>query len=501
MKQNNILILALLQLLLLTSCSDFLKQEDKDKVIPRTIEQFEAMLHQEGFTDVSWFYLSDFMTDDVSENTNVITTSKNHYKGLYTWQRDIERGGDGTYVDEPNAMWGKLYNDVLVANYIIERAEDIVDADLVIGRKLHLLGEAYFLRARAYLELVNIYATPYDAATAATTLGVPLRSGTGITNNYKRNTIAEVYAQIISDLTESIAMFDQTTEQKSLWHPNKKAAMLLLSRTYLYMGDWQNVINVTSDLIKLCPAGLYPMNRNINDAVVRNANQEVFHANGIIAGKLVDNVSAGVMSEIPKIYRVDGSLSTAAYGVSDELINMYAENDIRLVLYFKAAAGMQVTAKWHPQFTSLGGYSYRLAEAYLSRAEAYAALGDGAKAIDDMKALLSKRIDGDYTPMLPETTDAMAVRRFVLDQRRMELCFENHRWYDLRRTQSWYPKEINHNFSLSSSTSGYIGTVTKTETYTLRPTSPNYTLEIPLAESTVNPDIELYGKRETITSK
>lgn len=486
---------------LLSSCSDFLKQEDKDKVIPRTIEQFEAMLHEEGFAEVSWFYSSEFMTDDVEENTNIITDAKNYYKGMYTWQKDIERTGDGSFNDSNNAMWGKLYNDIIVANYIIERIDDIVDADEASDRKTYLNAEAYFLRARAYLELVNIYAQPYDATTAATTPGIPLREGTGITNNYTRNSVAEVYAQIENDLNEALRLFDMTKEQKSLWHPNKKAALLLLSRVYLYKGEWQKVIDTTSKLIDLCPQGLYALNRDISSVVIRTANPEVLHTWGVIGGTLVDNAGEGVLSDIPKIYRVEGTMSTAAYGVSDELLSMYTENDMRPVMYFKPSEGKSVTAKWHPQYTSLGGYSYRLAEAYLSRAEAYAAMGDAAPALADMKTLLSKRIDGDCSTILPDGADAMTMRRFVLDQRRMELCFENHRWYDLRRSQSWYPKDISHKFSYSTSTSGYFGTVTETATYTLRSASPNYTFELPLAETTINPTIELYGKREDISGK
>lgn len=483
---------------ILASCSDFLKEEDKDKVIPRTMDQFESMLHKEGFCDVSWFYKSEFMTDDVSENTNIITTAKNQYKNMYTWQYDIERTGDGDYAGENNNMWKNLYNDIVVANYILERSADIVNADIMPSRKYALDAEAHFLRARAYLELVNIYAEPYDAQTAQTAPGVPLREGTGITNNYERNTIAEVYAQIESDLKEAIDLFSQTTEVKSLWHPNKKAALLLLSRMHLYKGEWQKVVDVTSELINLCPQGLYALNRNITDPVVRLANSEVLHTWGIIAGALVDNAMEGVMSDVPRIYRVEGALSAAAYGVSDELMNMYSENDMRQFVYFKGAAGKNVTAKWHPQFTALGGYSYRLAEAYLSRAEANAALGNSAAAIEDMKALLSKRIDGDYTSLLPATDDPQTVRRFVLDQRRMELCFENHRWYDLRRSQSWYPKDITHSFSYSTSTSGYVGTVTDTEEFTLKSASPNYTLELPLAETSINSFITLYDKRENI---
>lgn len=496
----NILVFFTLQcaLISLNSCSDFLKEEDKDKVIPHTMDQFESMLHNEGFADVSWFYRSDFMTDDVAENTNVVTTAKNQYKGLYTWQYDIERTGEGNFADENNNIWGKLYNDVLVANYILERSEDIVDKDIMQSRKNYLEAEAHFLRARAYFELVNIYATPYEASTANSTPGVPLREGTGITNKYNRNTIAEVYQQIEGDLTDALELFDQSKESKSLWHPNKKAALLLLSRVYLYKGEWQKVVDTATQLISLCPLGLYAMNKNITDAVVRSANPEVLHTCGVIAGTLVDNVGEGVLSDIPKIYRVESSLSTPTYVASDELLNLFSENDMRKLMYFTGAGGKSVTAKWHPQFTTLGGYSYRLAEAYLNRAEANAALGNVKEAMDDMKILLSKRIDGDYQDLLPQSEAQDVVRRFVLDQRRLELCFENHRWFDLRRTQSWYPKDIEHVFSYSTSTSGTVGTVTDREVYTLKSTSPNYTFELPLGETTINSAIELYGKREEI---
>lgn len=480
------------------SCSDFLKEEDKDKVIPRTMEQFESMLHREGFLDVTWYYKSEFMTDDVQENTPVVTTAKNRYKGMYTWQFDIERTGEGDFADGNNDVWGKLYNDILVANYILERSVDIVDADTKPLRKAQLEGEAHFLRARAYLELANVYAEPYAPSTAASTPGVPLREGTGITNQYHRNTLAEVYGQIEGDLLAAIDCFEHAAEPVSLWHPGKKAALLLLSRTYLYMCRWQEAANTASKVIDLCPQGLYAMNKNLTQAVVRVGNPEVLHTWGEIAGVLVDNAQEGVLSEIPKIYRVESSLSTAAYGVSDELLAQYDANDVRPLIYFCTSDGKMVTGKWHPQFTQLGGQSLRLSEAYLNRAEANAALNKTDEALADMKELLSKRIDGDYASLLPSSGDQLAVRKFVLDQRRLELCFENQRWFDLRRTQSWYPKDIEHVFSYSTSTSGNVGTVNETEVYTLRSTSTNYTIELPLAETSVNPNIEAYGKRERI---
>lgn len=501
-KNINTLLMTLTAVLLMSSCNSFLKEEDKDVVIPRTLEQFEAMLHQEGFLDVTWFYRSDIMTDDVQENAIVITTSKNDLKRLYTWHYDVEYTGEGNFTASTNIMWENLYNDVLVANYILERSKDIVDAAATPSAINQLNAEALFLRARAYLELVNIYATPYNVATAKTTQGVPLREGTGITNDYQRASIEDVYNQIESDLKESISLFEQSTESKSLWHPNKKAALLLLSRTYLYKGEWQRVIDTTTELIKLCPLGLYALNKNLQSAVVKKANPEVLHTYGMISGTLVDSESEGVQSEIPIIYRVEGTTSLASYRVSNELMEMYDADDMRAELYFKNAAGNSVTAKWHSKFTELGGYSYRLAEAYLSRAEAYAALGMTTEAMADMRSLLSKRIDGDYTHLLPESTDGMTIRRFIVDQRRLELCFENHRWYDLRRTQSWYPKDITHVFSLTTAGSGsYTGTVTSTETYTLPAGSPNYTFELPLSETSINSTIAPYGQRVDISAK
>ncbi len=66
----------LLMCVSLTSCSDFLNEEDKDLVIPESVTQYEAMLHKEAFLEVSWFYLSDLMTDDITENPSATTSAK-----------------------------------------------------------------------------------------------------------------------------------------------------------------------------------------------------------------------------------------------------------------------------------------------------------------------------------------------------------------------------------------------------------------------------------------
>lgn len=488
--------------LLTISCSDFLDEEDKDLVIPESVSQYEAMLHKEAFLDVSWFYMSDFMTDDITENPGATTSAKNTYKSLYTWARDVERDGEGNVITATNNMWRSLYQDVLVANYIIENGPKATGSD---DERNFLVAEAYFVRARSYLELVNIYAPVYDAATASSTPGVPLRLDTGVANDYRRESVAGVYAQIESDLMAAISLFGSSSTKKSLWHPNADAAQLLLSRVYLYKGEWQKVVDATKDL---ATRQLYDLTHRPNSPMIVSTNTEVLHTYGSPASLYPGtDESLGVM-EIPSIYQTD--LTTCTYGASEDLLSKFAltTNDCRKytwVINPQGGTTMTIPAKWHGQFTQVGGYHYRLAEAYLNRAEALAAMGNTGETEALMTKYLSSRIANfstqRHTYMPSATATALDWRKFIVDQRRLEFCFEDMRWFDLRRINAWYPHTLKHVFTLASTASGStVVTVQGTETYTLQPTSPNYVFEIPESETQMNTTISVYGKREVITS-
>lgn len=500
-KYKQIICAALL--LPLASCSGFLDEEDKDLVIPESVTQYEAMLHKEAFLDVAWFYQSDFMTDDITENPLATTSAKNTYKSLYTWKRDVERDGEGQVITATNSMWRNLYREILTANYIIENGPK---ATGTAAERNTLVAEAYFVRGRCYLELVNIYAPVYDAATASSTPGVPLRLGTGVSNNYTRSSVAAVYAQIESDLKDAVRLFESSSVTQSLWHPNADAAKLLLSRAYLYKGEWENVLNATEELAS---RQLYDLTRRPNSPMIVETNAEVLHTYGSPASLYPGtDATLGVM-DIPSIYQTN--LTTCTYGASEDLLSKFAlaNNDCRKytwVINPQGNTSVTVPAKWHGQFTQIGAYSYRLAEAYLNRAEAFAALGKSGDAQTLMLKYLTSRIANfssqraSYMP--PASASDLDWRKFIVDQRRLEFCFENMRWFDLRRINSWYPHTISHTFTLASSASGSTNvTVQGTEKYTLKPTSPNYVFELPESETQINITIAPYDKREEITKE
>lgn len=503
MKQTTYIIMISLTWLF-CSCGDFLQEEDKDQVIPRTTDQYLAMMHQEAFLDVTWNYASDLMTDDIQDNERTATTAKNTYKSLYTWQRNVEIDGKGNRTNVTNQWWSILYNNILVANYVIENVGKAIGSE---SSRNQLYGEAYFVRARAYFELVNIYAPNYDEATATTTMGVPLRLDTGVKNTYTRASIKQVYQQIEDDLYNAIRYFEQTTENLSLWHPNKKAAQLLLSRVYLYKGEWDNVISVASELISSCPAGLYDLATHTTVPFVSNSNPEIFHTYGDCFSLIVENDESNTWhNDVPNIYsgQDDNGYSLIAYGISTDLLNSFLEGDCRSIwdpnidggrgTYLLTSDGIDLPAKWHSQFTSLGAYNYRLSEAYLNRAEAYAAKGMNIEALNDVRELIEHRVKDISKIEFP--TENSEIRKFVLDERRREFFGENHRWFDLKRTTSWYPKQITHKITLrSTGTSGGSGVIQGYETYILAPNDPNFVFELPETETQINSEIELYGKR------
>ena len=442
-------------LVLLTGCSGFLDEVDKDKLIPSTTEHYAAVLLEEFAEQQAFFRGVDFMSDNMDEYAYVSEESRKDWKPIYTWQMEIELDENGERVNN-NTAWGEMYEDVAVANYVIEQIGDAVGSR---EERDYIKGEAYFVRGWSYLMLANLYGAPYVPLTAQSDLGVILRTDNEIKQTYERASLAETYALIISDLTEARRLIDGSGGVKSKFHPSVAACDLLLSRVYLYMQDWEQAEAFATEVIK-------------NNSLSRMT------ADAPYATEARSDV---LYSSLVKMGSAESSLYDKGWRVNTELIDLYDTDDLRLAAFFDKIPG-KMERVYYPKkrtsaFSALGFDFLRVAEAYLNRAEARCHLGGDAAG--DLRALLETRYRNKESVVI---TSGDALLEQVLTERRKELCFEGyHRWFDLRRMAE--RPTITHDFTLTDADGNMLGT----QRYTLFPDDLNYTLPIPLKERDNNP--------------
>lgn len=457
--KKNIILFSVLFISLISSCSDFLKETDKDQLRPTNTEHFTALI----LGEIEWFEIFpsiDYLTDNVENVDQSLQNNREGKWGTFTWQREIEIDRKGVKSKYGDGTWEYLYKKIAVMNYVVDFIDE---ANGSVAEQKFIKATALFLRAYSYFNLTNLYGIPYNAATSKVDLGVPIRLDTGIEQTYNRSSVYECYDLILSDLLQAKALFAQSDVKRSKWHPSEAACDLLLSRTYLYIGNWDKSIEYATNVITKGELSIIPLKTSF----IREDNKEILYSLS---------------------YSIPMSPSQDEYWrVSDELHSLYDNKDIRKEAFFQSeltATNLNYYPRKYMQgtntsaYTNLGIHNLRVSEAYLNRAEAYAHKNEDTKAVADITTLLTKR----YTKVEDIVIAPIDVLSMVLLERRKELCFEEcHRWFDLRRMKN--RPEIVHVFTLTDES----GTIIGEESYTLFTNDKNYTLGIPLKERENNP--------------
>ncbi len=449
-------------------CGDFLDEVDQDKLVPEKTDHYAALLLSEFNYNYPVFTTVNHMTDNVVENSLAYTSQKEGAKTTYTWQREIEIDEDGNTLNGINNSWENMYEDIAIANYVIELIDDAIGTQEEIN---YVKGEAYFIRALSYFNLLNLYGQPYAESTASVELGVPIRDNIGVEVTYSRNTVQECYDFIEKDIERATELIAASQLEKSIWHPSVEACYLLMSRVKLYQEKWDECITWSEKVIQLKKLSRMYENRVFLD----EDNHEILYS----------------------YHNTNPAFSTSsAYVANKELISMYEDKDVRKSLFFTEVDNGTGTTyfavnKYSDSYTSVGFTNFKVVEAHLNRAEAYAQKGQTDNALNDIKTIHEYRYSS--TTDIEYPTESSEVLIYVLDERRKEFCFEDHhRWFDLRRMND--RPVIKHVFTLVSED----GTKLGTETYTLLSNDYNYTLPIPLKERENNPLIRNNERYEKI---
>jgi len=326
-------------------------------------------------------------------------------------------GSDNTSIQD---LWTDLYEVNYQANSIIEGITNST-ATLTDSIKQDALAESKFVRAFCHFYLVNLWGS------------VPLVTTTNVTvtKNIARSSTDTVYQQIIADLESAAANLNKnyTFSGGKRIMPNKYAAMALLARVHLYLGNWQKAANYADSVINHSN-GLYSLLSSANIGTIMTAN------NSEAIWQLSSSATTGYTME-GQYYLIISP--TPSYLISDHLLAAFETGDLRLSNWIGSVTVDNVTYYYPYKYklkatntTSLAENTtyLRLAEQYLIRAEANMELGNTADAIADINIIRNRAGLGNTT-----ATSKEEVRLAIEKERQTELFTEyGHRWIDLRRT-------------------------------------------------------------------
>ncbi len=310
-------------------------------------------------------------------------------------------------------QWTDWYNVILRVNTIINNIDGVSGGSQ--ADRDQVLGEALFLRALAHFEMVRGFAQPISTG-GGSNPGIPIILVSEI-GEPARNTVGEVYNQIVADLTSSVGLM---TNAQAPFRASTDAARALLSRVYLYMEDNANVVSMADAVINSGNYGLEPTATYLASWETDGGQEEIFTA------RFLGNETLG-SDNLGNIYIQEGYGDLRAS--QDIMDALSGAGDIR-IQFIRNVAGDDYQYKFPGQLGVPGLASpriLRLAEMHLNRAEANAKLGNFAAAITDLNLIRNRAGLASITP-----ADADVLTE-VLAERRRELAWEGHRTYDLFR--------------------------------------------------------------------
>jgi hypothetical protein len=471
------LLYIIVSILILSGCTKFLDIKPKDKFIPVTVTDFENMLNSGyivNFGDQYWDLLSDDAFLPEGEPGNLYTKQQ-------LWGRQIYKFNPSPYEQGANDYaWSEGYKRIFYFNSIINNIMDATEG--TEATKKSVRAEAFLGRAMEHLLLVNMYAHHYDAATAATQAGIPIALIADINAKFVRNTVKEVYDQILSDANAAVA--DLPLKNKfTKFRASKAGGYALLARVYLFMGDYANA-RKNADLALSLQSELANMNNYsvIIPGPFPNVPGTPVGWTNIPDGQL--NKETIVARHFLRPFGLGQDVCA-----SPELTALFNDNDKRWTLYYAngwpPAPPFNYMTRYQVKIFLRGDFFsnfLNVPELYLIRAECLARENNMTDALADINKLRSNRIvPAAYVAYAPADfgNDSVRVLRFVLEERRRELAFTGMRVIDLKRLN----KETRFQKTVKHTAEGKV--------YELLPGSNNYLRQLWPNATVFNPDWQL----------
>lgn len=427
------------------SCDNFLDIQPVGRVIITTADDYRKMLTEAYSIVPEDRGLASFRSDEFVLDASVSQEDLNSYLDIWRWEDVSPESTTSTF------NWRSYYQVLYEANYLIESRDNITEGTAEELDQLE--GEAYMLRAYMHFLLVNLYGEPYTALDDPySSKAVPLKLDTDPYSVLSRNTVGDIFDQIIRDMdrAEELLNVDEW-ETGYNYRFTTLSVDALRSRVYLYMGRWEESLAASRRVLE--------------------KKSELADVSTILPNHYTSVENIVALEEVMTAYYV------RAGKVNRELYSLYNSGDLRRASYYNRQTASNITvAKGGSNEYSC---SFRVGEIYLNAAEAALEASTGEDALTVARGYLLTLMQSRYTEAYYAQRETAVndmtrdeLRDEIYAERRRELAFEGHRWFDLRRT------------TRPQLTKTYSG-----ETYTLEQNDSRYTVRIPSAAIEANPGL------------
>ena len=364
--------------------------------------------------------IPDIMGEDIKQNA-----SANRGKEWAEYN-----GAPTTNQNEHREFWAEIYEIINMANQMINS-----DFEPLPDRKEefdNIIGQAYAVRALAHFDLVRLFAQTYVFTPGATHPGVPIVTEFDREARPARNTVAEVYDQVISDFERALTLLTETPSTTGVF--SAEAVQALLSRVYLYMERYDDAEDLASAVIDSGRFELVDRDKYAAQFLDGRSSESIFE----MVFNLVDNPGAD---------HLGGMYKRSGYGdylPSRQLFALFEDDDIRGTLFvdddrlddgiYADADGEGKRVYKYPSEGEIIATDnlpvIRLSEVILNRAEARAKTGNDVGALADLNLIRERagvsELDGLSGQVLVDA---------ILEERRRELFAEGHRIFDITRNR------------------------------------------------------------------
>ncbi|MCC8174583.1 MAG: RagB/SusD family nutrient uptake outer membrane protein [Odoribacter sp.] len=419
---------------------------DMDKTPYDSIATDEALESISDFRSVRngcYSYTKNVFTGDYiiapevqADGLHPVIDYSNTYGSFYRWDFTADVG-----------QWGNFYYMINNCNFLIQNSLSKLD-NFIEEEQAEIknyLGEAYFLRALAYEELVLRFCKAYTASTPETELGLPIvteYAPSSSSSSYPaRSSLYDTYQRILLDLEEAAKYITNGWVVNSPYI-TQDAITALRARVALQMGDYSNALTFAQSLIT---AGNYPLVSDfagMNQMWVYDDSPETIFQPAMNATDL-GNATGYYLKDKSG----SGTNINPDFLPEQGVIDLYDHtNDIRFSQYFSleeitettGTVNLYICNKYpgNPDLYPSGAPKMvnkpkvlRIAEMYLIVAEAGAQGNNESAANNALNALKTARIKG-YSN---QTLSGTALVNEVRNERERELYMEGYRLWDLKR--------------------------------------------------------------------